>query len=122
MSFDQNSSGIEITAPKQLNEKDGLIIQGTFRIKYPDIGIPESATLIPKQIVLVAVNYGSYSSCKPFYDIVVFNDDIQDDGEFCNGKFNLNVFDHVPLQHVGKYSLLMSLGIHLSNILEVNVI
>ena len=114
--------GIQISSSAKYNKQDGLIVHGSFKVLYPDIGIPNLPTYIPKQIVLNIINYPSYVSLKPFYDKIVFSDDIKSDGKYCTGKFIVNALEYVPFEKIeGNYTLLMSLGTHLSNIVEVLV-
>lgn len=122
MPFDQSEFGIEITAPAQCRKQDGLRIRGAFRVEYPDVGVPETPSQIPKHIALVVVRYRSYAACKPFYDVVVFEDDVKGDGKTCVGKFSLNVFDHIPFKDTGEYVILCSLGVHLSSLVKVTVV
>lgn len=121
MSPDQSGFGIEITVPAQCRRQDGLPVHGAFRVQYPDFGIPETPIQIPRHIALVVRYYQSYASCKPFYDMVVFEDDIKVEGNGCAGQFKLNVFDHVPFREGGDYVILCSLGTHLSSLVKVTV-
>ena len=122
MFSDNNDCGIEITAPEQCQLNDGVLVRGKFRVQPGDIGIPEQPTLIPKHIAMVVTHYLSYSSCKPFWDVVVFEDDVKDDGTCIMGTFNFNVFDHVPFDQKGEYCILCSIGTHLSDIIKVVVV
>lgn len=98
-------------------------LRGEYRVPYREDGsVPNEITLIPKHIVLVATYYGQYAALKPYRDIVVFEDDVKDDGKYAAGHFNLNVFDHLPFNEGGDYYILCSLGNHLSNIVKVTVV
>lgn len=99
-----------------------LLIRGTFRVQYPDVGIPAIPDQIRKQIALVVMYYQSYASRKPFYDAMGLEDEVQADGKICVGQFSLNVFAHGPFERSGEYVILCSLDTHLSNLVKVSVL
>lgn len=76
---------------------------------------------MPKHIVLVVTHAGQYAALKPYRDVVVFQDDVQDNEQTGSGQFNLHVFDHIKFQGKGDYYILCSLGNYLSNVVRVIV-
>lgn len=117
-----SDKGIVITAPEQYKKGDDLMVEITFRVNYPGVGIPEEPSKIPNHIALIVTHYTSYTSCKPFYDMVLFDDDVNYGNNICEGKFKLNVSNHIPFESDGKFEILVSLGTCLSNTIKTTSI
>ena len=113
--------GITLSAQPQCKESEGILVRGEYKVPYAEASVPKQATLMPKHIVLVVTRSGNYQAMKPFRDMVVFEDDVKDDGKNAAGNFNFNVFDHIPFKEGGDYYILCSLGNYLSNIIKVTV-
>ena len=111
--------GIKITATSQVDESNAIHIVGSFNVLNVGHGLPKQGFLIPKHITLVTTRGGNYTAIKPFFDMVVFEDDVKDDGQSVSGNFNINVFDHIQFDGEGDYYILCSLGGYLSNIVKV---
>lgn len=118
---DNVEHGITINAKLQCQESEGILVRGEYKVPYADESVPNQATLMPKHIVLVVTRSGNYQAIKPFREMVVFEDDVKDDGKCAAGNFNLNVFHHIQFDGGGDYYILCSLGNYLSNILKVTV-
>ena len=113
--------GITISAQSQCKGSEGILVRGEYKVPYADDSVPKQATLMPKHIALVVTRSGNYQAMKPFRDMVVFEDDVKDDGKCAAGNFNFNVFDHIQFDGGGDYYILCSLGNYLSNIVKVTV-
>jgi len=113
--------GMTITLDSNLSHKNEILIHGEYKVRYSDQALPKQGVLIPKHIALIVTRSGNYIATKPFFDMVVFEDDVKDDGQSVSGNFNLNVFDHIPFNGEGDYYILCSLGGYLSNIVKVVV-
>jgi hypothetical protein len=118
---DAVENGIAITAQTQCKESDGIRLRGEYKVPYTEASVPKEAILMPKHIALVVTRGGNYTAIKPFRDMVVFEDDVHDDGQCASGNFNLNVFDHIQFNGEGDYYILCSLGNYLSNVVKVTV-
>ena len=112
---------ITIEAGLHPQKPQQILLRGKFKLPFGQDGVPEEATQVFKHIVLVATRGGNYQTLTPFRDVIVFEDDIQTDGNFCAGLFNFNVMDHIQFDGAGDYYLLCSVGIYTSNIAKVNV-
>ena len=112
---------ITIEAALHPQKQQQILLRGKFKLPCGQHGVPEAATQVFKHIVLVATRGGNYQTLTPFRDVIVFEDDIQTDGNFCAGLFNFNVMDHIQFDGAGDYYLLCSVGIYTSNIAKVNV-
>ncbi|MDH5445571.1 MAG: hypothetical protein OEY52_08425 [Gammaproteobacteria bacterium] len=121
MTFNKTECGIEITALEQCKLKEGIQADVLFRVPYPDTGIPDEPSKIPNHIAMVVMHYTSYTSCKPFYEIVMFEDDVTFTDGYCEGRFRLNVMQHIPFEDKGEYEIIVSLGVYLSDIIKVTV-
>ena len=113
--------GISISVKDQCKENDGIIVRGNFRIPYSEGSVPKQAIMMPKHIALVVTRSDNYTAIKPFRQMVVFEDDVKDNGKYASGNFNFNVFDHIEFNGAGDYYILCSLGNYLSNIVKVAV-
>lgn len=113
--------GIVITADPRSTHAAGISLRGEYKVPYAEDSVPKQATLMPKHIAMVVTRSDNYVALKPFCDMVVFEDDVKDDGKCAAGNFSLNVFDHIPFKEGGDYYILCSLGNYLSNILKVTV-
>lgn len=114
--------GISITAQAHYREGESFLVRGEYKIPYAEESVPKQATLMPKHIALVVTRSGNYQAMKPFSQMVVFEDDVKDDGIYAMGHFNLNVNDHIQFNGAGDYYILCSLGNYLSNIVKVTLI
>jgi len=112
---------ISIEAVLHPQRPQQILLRGKFRLPCGQDGVPEEATQVFKHIVLVTTRGGNYQTLTPFRDVIVFEDDIQTDGNFCSGLFNFNVMDHIQFDGAGDYYLLCSVGIYTSNIAKVTV-
>ena len=114
--------GIHISALPQCKKSEGILVTGNYKVLYAEEGVPKQSTLIPKHLTLVVTRLGNYTATKPFYDMVVFEDDVKDDGQCASGRFNINIFNKIQFNCEGDYYMLFSLGSYLSNIVKVTVI
>ena len=118
-----NEHGINISASLAGSDNQSILIRGKFRVPYKKNGITAQGAAVLKHIVLVVMRSGNHRALAPFRDVVVFEDDIRDEGNSCSGFFNINVMDHISFQGKGgsDYYILCSLGTYLSNTLKVTV-
>ena len=120
---DAATYGIIISASASPNSTHaaGISVRGEYRVPYAEASVPKQATLMPRHIAMVVTRSDNYMPLKPFCDMVVFEDDVKDDGKCAAGNFSLNVFDHISFKEGGDYYILCSLGNYLSNIVKVTV-
>jgi hypothetical protein len=118
---DHAGYGIRISAKEQCKESDGIIVRGDYKVPYAEESVHDQATMMPKHIAVVVTRSGNYSAIKPFRSMVVFEDDVQDDGQCASGNFNFNLFDHIQFNGAGDYYILCSLGNYLSTVVKVTV-
>ena len=112
---------ITIEAALHPQKPQQILLRGKFKLPCGQHGVPEEATQAFKRIVLVTTRSANYQTLTPFRDVIVFDDDIQRDGNFCSGLFNFNVMDHIQFEGAGDYYLLCSVGTYTSNIVKVSV-
>lgn len=117
----QMEEGIRIQAPTRCQEPDRIPLHGEYKVPYAETSVPKQAVLMPKHIVLVVTHAGQYVALKPYREVVVFQNDVQDDGQTASGHFSLHVFDHIKFKGRGDYYILCSLGNYLSNVVRVTV-
>jgi hypothetical protein len=98
-----------------------ILLRGKFKLPCGQDGVPKKATQVFKHIILVTTRTSNYQSLTPFKDVIVFEDDIQTDGNFCSGLFNIHVMDHIQFYGEGDYYLLCSVGTYTSNIVKVSI-
>ena len=101
------------------SSKTQKIIQGAFALpKNQDIKVHGS----PHQAIVVTINFdGRYSVVKPFEDLVAFADDVEETKTAHIGYFQLDMYDYLEYTHTGIYYVVSSLGIYLSNILQIPI-
>ena len=112
---------ITIEAGLHPQKSQQILLRGKFKLPCGKGGVPEEATQVFKHLVLVATRTANYQSLTPFKDVIVFEDDIQTEGNYCSGLFNINVMEHIQFDGEGDYYLLCSVGTYTSNILKVSV-
>lgn len=113
--------GIYIDAGLHPHQNKKILVRGKFRVVCGRQGVPERGPDTLKHVVLVTTRSGNYQSLTPFKEVVVFADDVQQDGEVCSAFFNIDVMDHIAFGGEGDYYLLCSIGAHTSNIVKVSV-
>jgi hypothetical protein len=121
-SADAADTFIKIDAGLHPQKPQQILLRGKFSLPCGQDGVPEEATQVFKHIVLVATRSGNYQTLTPFRDAIVFEDDIQKDGDVCLGLFNFNVMDHIQFDGEGDYYLLCSVGTYTSNIVKVSIV
>jgi|GEM_PF-6837373 len=123
--YSQSTEGVDtfinIEAGLHPQKPQQILLRGKFRLPCGQDGVPEESTQVFKHIVLVTTRSANYQTLTPFRDVIVFEDDIQTDGNFCSGLFNFNVMDHIQFDGAGDYYLLCSVGTYTSNIVKVTV-
>lgn len=112
---------ITIEAGLHPNKPQQIVLRGKFKLPCGKNGVPEQGPQIFKHIVLVATRTANYQALTPFRDVVVFEDDVQKEGECYSGFFNVNVMEHIQFDGEGDYYLLCSAGTFTSNIVKVSV-
>jgi hypothetical protein len=117
----QTDAFILIEAGLHPHKAQQILLRGKFRLPCGQDGVPEEATQVFKHIVMVTTRSANYQSLTPFRDVIVFEDDVQKEGDFCSGIFNINVMDHIQFDGEGDYYLLCSVGTYTSNIVKVSV-
>ena len=90
-------------------------IAGSFRLKLGKNAVPKDALSVLKHIVVVTTRYGNYQSLTPFKDVIVFEDDVQLEGDICSGNFNINLMEHIQFSGEGEYYTHCSIGQVISN-------
>lgn len=113
--------GISIDASLHPKQKGKIIVRGKFRVVCGQHGVPEQGVETLKHVVLVTTRSGNYQALTPFQEVVVFADDVQQEGDICSAFFNIDVMDHIAFDGEGDYYILCSLGTHTSNIVKVSV-
>lgn len=116
-----NHLGITIEAMIHPAGSKNIVVRGKFRVPYDKDGIPDQATQILKHVVLVVTRSGNYQSVTPFKEVIVFDDDVKDEGDACSGFFNIQAMDHIAFNGEGDYYLLCSMGTYLSNTVCIKV-
>lgn len=117
----ENELGINIEAGLHPRHTKKIIVRGKFRVACGQHGVPDQGAETLKHIVLVTTRSGNYQALTPFQEVVVFADDVQQDGDVCSAFFNIDVMDHIAFEGEGDYYILCSLGMHTSNIIKVTV-
>ena len=112
---------ITIEAGSHPQKPQQILLRGKFKLPRGQNGVPEEATQVFKHLVLVTTRSANYQSLTPFKDVIVFEDDIQTEGNYCSGLFNINVMDHIQFDGEGDYYLLCSVGVYTSNIAKISV-
>lgn len=117
-------TGAYVTIEAGLHPKKSqqILLRGKFKLPCGENGVPEDGIQIFKHIVLVATRTANYQALTPFRDVIVFEDDIQKEGNYCIGFFNMNVMEHIQFDGEGDYYLLCSVGTYTSNIVKVSVL
>jgi hypothetical protein len=118
---EDNAFGISIDAGLHPQYKQKIMVHGKFRVLYQQAGVPKQATQTLKHLVLVVSRSENYQSLTPFKEVVVFEDDVRDEGSCCSAFFNINLMDHIQFDGEGNYYILCSLGTYISNIVKVIV-
>lgn len=113
--------GIVIEAGLDTQQPQKILVRGKFRVPYAKDGVPEQGLQTLKHVVLVVTRSGNYQSLTPFQEVVVFEDDVREEGGGCSAFFNINVMDHIRFDGEGDYYILCSLGTYTSNIIKVTV-
>lgn len=116
-----NEYFIKIEGPEHCKQSGNFKISGQFNVSYEKNGVTVQGAKVLKHIVLVVTRSGNYHSLTPFKDVVVFDDDVKDEGDSCSGFFNINVADHIAFDGEGDYYILCSLGTYLSNTLKITI-
>lgn len=116
-----NDYFIQIQGPKEYNNLNEVSIYGSFKIPYNTNGINNQGANILKHVVMVITRTYDGHSVAPFKDIIVFSDDILDDGKTYSGKFQFNISEHTWLEGSGEFYITCSLGTLLSNTIEVKI-
>ena len=117
----KNSYFINIQKIPDHTSFNDLKISGEFRISNNEESIYSKDSEILKHIVLVVTRSGNYQSVSPFSDIVVFKDDVKIESDVVSGAFKINLSDHINFSGEGDYFMFCSLGMQLSNIIEVKI-
>jgi hypothetical protein len=117
----ENAFGIRIKAGLHAEHKQKIVVHGKFRVLYQQAGVPKQATQTLKHLVLVVSRSQNYQSLTPFKEVVVFEDDVHDEGSCCSAYFNINLMDHIHFDGEGDYYILCSMGAYISNIVKVVV-
>lgn len=111
--------GVVLEFSGKESSKTKKVIQGAFALpKNQDIKVHGP----PHKAIVVTINFdGRYSVVKPFEDIVVFADDTEEAATAHVGYFQLDMYDYFKYTHAGTYYVVSSLGIYLSNILQIPI-
>lgn len=118
----KNEIGISIEAKTDSNNNDHqILLRGRFSVSCGQNGVPDQPLKTLKHVVVVVTRSASYQAFTPFKEVVVFDDDVQVDGNTCSAFFNVNVMDHLRFDGPGDYYILCSLGTNLSNIVKVTI-
>ncbi len=117
----KNNYFIAIENPSKTNSKETLMIQGQFRVPYHQSGITVQGADMLKHIILVVTMGGARAVVRPFKDYVIFEDDIQDDGQSCSGYFKFNAFEKISFTEGDHYYIMCSIGTFTSDIVKVSV-
>jgi len=113
--------GIVIGADLHPQQPQQILLRGRFRVPYGENGIPEQGVQTLKHVILVVTRAGNYQSLSPFAEVVVFEDDVRDEGQSCSAFFNIAVMNHIQFSGAGEYHILCSIGTYTSNIVKVVV-
>lgn len=119
--YHDSEFGVAIEAGLDPQQPQKILLRGKFRVPYAKDGVPDQGSRTLKHVVLVVTRSGNYQSLTPFQEVVVFADDVRDEGEVCSAFFNINVMDHIRFDGEGDYYILCSLGTYVSNIVKVTV-
>lgn len=113
--------GITIDAGLHPQQPQKILVRGKLRVSYGKNGVPDEGTAVLKHVVLVVSRTLNYQSLTPFKDVIVFSDDLRDEGNGCSASFNINVMDHIRFEGAGDYYILCSIGTYTSNVVKVVV-
>lgn len=124
-------TGVKITALPRISVAGAMIVSGVYQI------VEEEAQRIDERLhralTLVVTSAHCSFVATPFRGLVLFEDDDERLGWGRRGYFNLDVFDTIarrsspeaaegPVEiEPGEYYLMVSLGAHLSEVVQVTV-
>ncbi len=115
--------GIRVTLAERPVATMPLVLHGAYRISETDLADFESP--IVRALVLVAQVDLEPAVVAPFAGKVLFEDDQVRTHAGVEGAFTLDVFDLLgvaPDERAGHYHLFVSLGPHVSNVVEADVV
>ncbi len=98
-----------------------LKIRGEFTVSNKEENIEFEGAQILKHIVLVVTRSGNYQSVSPFSNTVIFKDDVREESGAISGVFNILLSEQIDFDGDGEYFIMCSLGVHLSNILKIDI-
>ena len=113
---------IRINGPEKCNSINDLVIHGEFNVSYNQDGIMVRGSDVLKHIILVVTRVYDGYAIAPFKDVIVFTDDVIDNGISCKGGFNINVKDYNGFEGEGEFCVFCSLGIRISNTIYCSTI
>jgi len=96
-------------------------VKGKFSVPYQRDGITAHGAQVLKHIILVVTRGGNYKALAPYQKVIVFQDDVNDNGDSVAGAFNLPIQPHIEFDGAGDYYVLCSLGMFLSNIVKISI-
>lgn len=111
-----DADGVMIEHRSDLPSSGGGLVTGTFRLPRT-----EALAIDPhphKGLVLLARCGSRYRSVTPFHGQIMFPDDVVVDGEQLQGSFSFDLWAETGLNEPGRYYVMVSLGVHQSNLLE----
>lgn len=111
--------GVVLEFSMKESSKTKKIIQGAFALpKNQDFKIHGP----PHKAIVVTINFdGRYSVVRPFEEIIVFADEVEETKTAHTGYFQFDVYDYFKRTHAGACYVVSSLGINLSNILQIPI-
>jgi hypothetical protein len=114
--------GIRITLAERPLATTPLVIHGAYRIPAADLA--DFASPFVRALVLVAQIDLEPAVAAPFAEQVLFEDDQVRTQAGIEGAFTLDVFELLklaPTARGGHYHLFVSIGPHVSNVIEADV-
>ncbi|MBI3560410.1 MAG: hypothetical protein HY080_01645 [Gammaproteobacteria bacterium] len=111
--------GVLLVFSEKESSQKKKIIQGVFALpKHQDVKVNGP----PHKAIVVTINFdGRYVVVKPFEDIIALGGDVEETKTAYVGYFQFDMYDYFEYTTAGIYYVVSSLGIYLSNILQVSI-
>ncbi|PKM46538.1 MAG: hypothetical protein CVV05_02350 [Gammaproteobacteria bacterium HGW-Gammaproteobacteria-1] len=111
--------GLVLEFSAQESNKDRKVIQGAFALPRDQ---DNKVYGPPHEAIVVTIDFdGRYSVVKPFEDLVALVGDVEETKAALVGYFQFDMYDYFERTSAGIHYVVSSLGVYVSNILQIPI-